>query len=178
MLVMGTKYASHLIGTNGFHVKQKMKDLLLRALVVRTSKIKISRCHLADYVKKLAPMGVPHVQHDSVSSFNQSNQWFMTLSSLLSSSFRKLPIHSEVAWSSLHNCEDSFEDFYYTESYYSPFYFLSDQTDCMSGQTLEKIFAGLRWWFQEIWKKIRVLRKGVEPITFQFLVSELYHALS
>mgnify|MGYP007094271561 CR=1 FL=1 len=71
-----------------------------------------------------------------------------------------------------------------------PSLFLSDQTDCMSGQTLsmhsltiydsliEKVFAGLRWWFQEIWKEIRVLRKGVEPITFQFLVSELYHALS
>ena len=165
MLVMGTKYASHLIGTNGFHVKQRMKDLLLRALVVRTSKIKIPRCPLADYVKKLARKGVPHVQHDSVSSFIQSNQWFMTLTSLLSSSFRKLPIHSEVAWSSLHNCEDSFENFYYTESYYSPFSFLSDQTDCMSGQTLSlhsltiydsligKIFASLRWWFQEIWKE-------------------------
>ena len=45
----------------------------------------------------------------------------------------------------------------------------------MTALIIEKIFAGLRWWFQEIWIEIRVLRKGVEPITFQFLVSELYH---
>ena len=37
-----------------FMQKQRMKDLLLRArVVVRTSNMKISRRHLADYVKKL-----------------------------------------------------------------------------------------------------------------------------
>ena len=42
--------------------------------------------------QKLPPRWVPHVQHDPISSFNQLNHWFMTLSSLLPSSFRtKLP---------------------------------------------------------------------------------------
>ena len=41
-----------LFGTEGFYVKKRMKDLLLRVhVVVRTSKIKISRRHLADYLK-------------------------------------------------------------------------------------------------------------------------------
>ena len=54
-----------------------MKDLLLRArVVVRTSNMKISRRHLADYVRRqIAPKGVPHVQHDYFTSFNQSNSW-------------------------------------------------------------------------------------------------------
>ena len=46
-----------LLGTNGVHVKAKserVRDLLLRArIVVRTSNMKISRRHLADYVKTL-----------------------------------------------------------------------------------------------------------------------------
>ena len=63
-----------LLGTNGFHVKAKNKNLLLRAgVVVLTSNMKISRRRLADYLKKCAPKSVPHVQHDYVSSFNQSN---------------------------------------------------------------------------------------------------------
>ena len=54
-----------------------MKDSLLRArVVVRTSNMKISRRHLADYVRQqIAPKSVPHVQHDYFSSFNQSNSW-------------------------------------------------------------------------------------------------------
>ena len=41
-----------LLGANGFHAKERMKVLLLRArVVVKTSKMKISRRHLADYVK-------------------------------------------------------------------------------------------------------------------------------
>ena len=53
--------------------------------------MKISRRHLADYVKKIAPKSVEHVQHDYFSSLNQSNNWFMALSLLLPSSFLKLP---------------------------------------------------------------------------------------
>ena len=51
-----------------------MKNLLLRAgVVVRVSKMKISRHCLADYVKKIAPKSVLHEQHDYFSSSNQSN---------------------------------------------------------------------------------------------------------
>ena len=68
-----------------------MKGLLLRArAVVRTSKMKISRRHLADYVKT-APESVPHEQHDYFSSFNQSNHLFVASSLPLLSSFLKLP---------------------------------------------------------------------------------------
>ena len=35
--------------------------------------MKLSRRHLADNVKKIAPKSVPHVQHDYFSSFNQSD---------------------------------------------------------------------------------------------------------
>ena len=50
-----------------------MIDLLLRArVVVRTSKMKISRRRLTDYAKKIAPKSVPHVQHDYFPSFNQA----------------------------------------------------------------------------------------------------------
>ena len=43
-----------LLGTNGFNIRQRMKDLKLRArVVVRTSNMKISRRHLADYFRKL-----------------------------------------------------------------------------------------------------------------------------
>ena len=38
-----------LLGTNGFMQRQKMDDWLLRpGIIVRTSNMKISRCHLAD----------------------------------------------------------------------------------------------------------------------------------
>ena len=48
-----------------FMYRQRTKDLLLRArVVVRISNMKIQRRRLADYVKKIAPKGVPHVQHD------------------------------------------------------------------------------------------------------------------
>ena len=72
-----------LLGTNGFHVKAEDENLPLRAcVVVRTSSMKISRRHLADYVKKLCkkacrtcvPLFFP---------FNQSNHWFVVLLLLL-----------------------------------------------------------------------------------------------
>ena len=47
-------------------------------------------------------------------------------------------IHTEVAWSSLNNniCEDTSKMIYYSETYYSLFSFLSDQTGGMLGHTL------------------------------------------
>ena len=79
-----------LLGTNGFHIRQRMKDFLLRAcVVVRTSNMKTSRCRLTEHIKKLHQKvrctcstinissfnqsNVLHVQHDYFSSFNQSN---------------------------------------------------------------------------------------------------------
>ena len=52
-----------LFGTSGFHVMQRIRDLLpyLR-VVVRTSNIEFSR-RLTDYIK-IARKSVPHVQHD------------------------------------------------------------------------------------------------------------------
>ena len=55
-----------------------MKDLQLRSgTVVRTSRMKNSHHHLADYLKKIAPKSMPHEQHDYdihfFSQFNQSN---------------------------------------------------------------------------------------------------------
>ena len=55
--------------------RQRIKYLLLWAgVVVRNSKIKLSRRHLADYEKKITPKSVPHVQNDYFTSFNQSNR--------------------------------------------------------------------------------------------------------
>ena len=43
-----------LLGTNGFHAKQRMKDLLLWArVVVRTSNMKIAACRQADCANNL-----------------------------------------------------------------------------------------------------------------------------
>ena len=43
-----------LLGTNGFNIRQRVKDLQLQArVVVKTSNMKISRRHLADYFRKL-----------------------------------------------------------------------------------------------------------------------------
>ena len=46
----------------------------------------ISRRLFVDYVKKNAPKSVWHVQHEYLSSFNQSYHWFVALSSLFPSS--------------------------------------------------------------------------------------------
>ena len=65
-----------------FIQKQRMKDLLLRArVVVRTSNVKITRRHLADYVKNLiARKSVPHVQHDFFFFFFHSTNKIIDLS--------------------------------------------------------------------------------------------------
>ena len=62
-----------------FSLKSVPHVLPLARVVVRTSKMKISR-HVdrwsalsADYVKQFSLKSVPHVQHDYFSSFNQSN---------------------------------------------------------------------------------------------------------
>ena len=41
--------------------------------------------------QNIAPKSVPHVQHDDISSFNESNHWFVALLLPLLSSFLKLP---------------------------------------------------------------------------------------
>ena len=41
--------------------------------------------------QNIAPKSVPHVQHDEISSFNESNHWFVALLLALLSSFLKLP---------------------------------------------------------------------------------------
>ena len=57
-----------------------MKDLLLQVrVVIRTSNMKISLCHLADYVKNCIKK-ILHVQHGYLSSFSQSNEGFVVLS--------------------------------------------------------------------------------------------------
>ena len=79
-----------LLGTNGFHAKNgKFTDLLLQARVVfRTSKLKILRRRLADYVKKIALKSTcntiifPHPTNHIIQ--------FVALSLLLPSSFLKL----------------------------------------------------------------------------------------
>ena len=58
--------------------------------------LKISRLLLADYIKKIAPKSVPHVQHDYYSSFSQSNHWFVALS---------------LAWSFLNSLKSPFAFF-------------------------------------------------------------------
>ena len=64
-----------------------MRDFLLRARVaVRSSNMKISRCRLADHIKKFTPKSALHVQHDYFFSFNQSNHWFVALQLPLPSS--------------------------------------------------------------------------------------------
>ena len=53
---------------------RERKDFLLRArVVVRTSRLKISRRRLADYEELLYQKACVHVQHDYFSSNNQSN---------------------------------------------------------------------------------------------------------
>ena len=52
-----------------------MKGLLLRArAVVRNSSMKISRRHLADYVKDCTKKRAARAARDYFSAFNQSNQ--------------------------------------------------------------------------------------------------------
>jgi len=82
-----------------FKARQRMKDFVSWARVVsRASNMKISRRHLADYVKKITLKSVPHVQHDYFSSFNQSNNWFVALLWSLLSSFLKLSIICCTGW--------------------------------------------------------------------------------
>ena len=52
--------------------------------------LEISRCHLAAYVKELYQC-VPHVQHDYLYSFNQSDHCFLASSLQLPSSLLKTP---------------------------------------------------------------------------------------
>jgi len=78
-----------LLGTNGFHLKAKNESCELAL----PSEPQIWKFHVFFWqiLQNIALKSVLHVQHDSFSSFNQSNQWFVTFSLTLPSSNRKLP---------------------------------------------------------------------------------------
>lgn len=79
----------HLIDTNGFHTKAEKENFQSAVCSACRESLKVSNFHrLADYVKQLPKMGVPHAPHDYCSSFDQSDHCFVTLS--LPSSFLKL----------------------------------------------------------------------------------------
>ena len=65
-------------------VKVNVENERFTVVCSRCPTLKISCCHLADYV--------PHVQHDYFSIFRQSNHCFLASSLPLLSSLRKLPI--------------------------------------------------------------------------------------
>ena len=78
------------LGTSGLRVKAKNE----RFTMLRASNMKhfdvVTWQTTSKWLHWKAP--VPHVQHGYFSSFNQSNQWFETLSLPLQSSFLNLPI--------------------------------------------------------------------------------------
>ena len=62
----------HLIGTNGFHIEAEKENFLLWAhVVVRASSFKLSSFGGLRQKLALKLRGVPHVQHDYFSSFDQ-----------------------------------------------------------------------------------------------------------
>ena len=63
--------------TNVKRIEQKSWETIKKEMKSQQElNMKLSRRHLADYVKKIAPKSVPHVHHDYFSSFNQSDHWF------------------------------------------------------------------------------------------------------
>ena len=75
----------HSLGTNGFHVRAKAEIFSAVGSRYRQNlKSENFTSSLADYDKKIAPKSVLHVQHDHFPSYNQSNHWFVELSSNLS----------------------------------------------------------------------------------------------
>ena len=68
------------------------KDLLIFAQgVVKTGNVIISRCYFAEDSTELLQKCVSHVQHDSFSSLDQSNSYFMAIWLSLLPAMRKLP---------------------------------------------------------------------------------------
>ena len=79
--------------TNGFHVKAENERFTAVGSRCRQNlKYEHFMSTIGRLRKQIAPKSVPHVQHDYLSSFNQSNNGFVVLSLLFLSSFLKLPI--------------------------------------------------------------------------------------
>ena len=82
-----------LLGRNGFQVKAENERFVAAVLRCRQNlKYENFTSSFGRLRQKIAPKGVPLVQHDYFSSFNQSNHWFVVLTLPLQSSFLKLPI--------------------------------------------------------------------------------------
>ena len=57
-----------------------MRDLLLCLhVVIKTVDLEIFTLSFGKLRQGIVQKGVPHVQHDYLSSFNQSNHWFVAL---------------------------------------------------------------------------------------------------
>ena len=79
-----------LLGTSGFHVKEKNERFTAAVSRCRQNlKYEHFTSSFGRLRQKVAPKSVPHVQHDYFSSFNRSNRRFEALP--LPSSFLKLP---------------------------------------------------------------------------------------
>ena len=81
-----------LLGTNGFHSKAKNEQFTAVGFCCRQNLTNENfTSSFGRLRQKIAPKSVPQVQHDYISSSNQSNHWFVTYSLPLLSSFLKLP---------------------------------------------------------------------------------------
>ena len=82
LYVIGEVYF-RLFGRDGFHVKAEIQKFTAAGLRCRQNpKYENFTSSFCSLRQKIAPKGVPHVQHDYFSSFNQSNHWFVALSLL------------------------------------------------------------------------------------------------
>ena len=80
-----------LLGTNSFHAKAKNERLTAVDSRCRQNfKYENFTPSFGRVVQNIKPESVPHVQHDYLSSFNQSNHGFVALTLPLPSSFPKL----------------------------------------------------------------------------------------
>ena len=87
-MVQITELNYRLLGTNGFHgCRGKGWKILLLGCRQNRKKENFTSS-FGRLRQNISPKSAPHVQHDSVSSFNQSNHWFVAL--LLPSPFLKL----------------------------------------------------------------------------------------
>ena len=63
-----------LLGTNGFHAKAKSERFTVASSPCRQNlKYENFTSSLGRLRRKIVPKSVPHVQHDDISEFNQSN---------------------------------------------------------------------------------------------------------
>ena len=81
-----------LLGTNGFQVKAENERFTVTSSRCRQNlKYENFTSLFGRLRQNIAPKSVPHVQHDYIFSFNQSNHWFVALSLRLTSSNLELP---------------------------------------------------------------------------------------